>query len=418
MNKRERILLFTLVGLLIVGGGWAMYYFFHRKPMDQIDQRIERVQNEIRQKEQEEQTIAKNKEKIELRNPHLRYWKQISLPEVKLAAGKTRTPEDTAKHLAQVEVKYEQYLSGLLRQHLFTPASISVTPKPPDSKSSPTIVGSGPIYTKLAFVVKGQASLAAIEQMLTEFYHDPLLQEVHSLTITKPATSRQLQLLLPGAGPAASGTDLDVDMTVEVLLVKGAEPRDPTTDLKPTLADKSLASVLADPERRYDDILGKNIFLGTRGDPRSANMAEDRNLVLRFVRLTTISTNGRRWEAYLYDMGKGLEKGNEKYPEGTEKLLTVERLPDFTIKDKYGNEVLAGKVVLLDDKLMVFQSPPKTGKYYKMTTGDVFLTALSKPLKNEEIKALGLTPPAGAGAAAAPAADQDKAAAEEAPPPE
>src|SRR4029077_6599883 len=91
------------------------------------------------------------------------------------------------------------------------------------------------------------------------------------------------------------------------------------------------ARVLAEPGRYYADLAGKNVFLGT--GPAQARLTEDRIAVLGEVRLTMLAHNGRRWEAFLYDQGKG----------GEDRRLNALTVTDFTVKDKYGEPVLTGK---------------------------------------------------------------------------
>jgi hypothetical protein len=152
-------------------------------------------------------------------------------------------------------------------------------------------------------------------------------------------------------------------------MASGAETREaltPGTDVP--------ARALAEPARTYADLSAKNIFLGTAAQTR---LTEDRIAVLEAVRLTTLSHNGRRWEAYLYDQAKG----------GAEKRLNALTVTDFAIKDKYGTAVLEGKVVLIDERQLVFQSE---GKFYRLRCGDFLYPAVEHPLTESEIKPLGV----------------------------
>ena len=47
----------------------------------------------------------------------------------------------------------------MLRDSNFAGGSFTVTPKPPDDKSSPKLPDKQPIYTKLGFTVTGRATL-------------------------------------------------------------------------------------------------------------------------------------------------------------------------------------------------------------------------------------------------------------------
>ena len=239
----------------------------------------------------------------------------------------------------------------------FSPSTIKVTPAPADRKGGPILSGKTPAYTKLSFTVQGQAALDGVVRMMQEFYHTPLLHEVRSLTLTKKGSSNK--------------GDLDVNMTIEALMVTGAEKRDAL------LPDKSVAppQVLAEPSRYYTDMLAKNIFTGVAAVSR---LSEDRSQVLNFIKLTALWNSGRRWEATYYDQGKG----------GEEKRLTERMINEFSVADKYDNVLVEGKVVRLDGDGVLFES---AGKYYRWTCGQVLGAALEEPLKPNEVKKLGLT---------------------------
>jgi hypothetical protein len=387
MNKRERFLLFLLLGLVIVVGGWALYYFTYQKPMAALDASLASVKTDVAAKTQELDSSNAEIAAIYKRNPHLRNTPKLSLPELKVEPGKTKTTTDITRHVAQVQAEYESYISDLVRASGFTPASIDVSSKQ-DKTSSPTLPGKGPIYTKVSVNVACSGNLASIVRLLRAFYTENLLQEVHTLTLTKPGTIRQ------GTQPDA----LDVKMQVEALLVSGAEAR---PELKPTIDPKLDVKTLAMDKRDYDQILTKNMFLGKgiKG-PQEAVLKEDPKDVFPFVKLTTVSWNGRRWEAYLYDQGKptlyrpdddksGVFSPNTERP-GAEHYVNLTGKVEFSIFDRYNNLLLTAKTVLIEDHLLVIDV---NGKYYKMQTGDFLGPVLEKPLSNVDIKLLGLTPP-------------------------
>jgi hypothetical protein len=206
---------------------------------------------------------------------------------------------------------------------------------------------------RFVFQVEGQARLEGVVRTLEDFHRTNLLHKVRQFSILKKKGSRN---------------ELDMKMTVEALLVEGAQVRDPLTP--DSVAVQPL--VLALPARRYADLGERDIFYGISSLP-----AENRVQVLRHVRLTTLSYNGRRWEAYLYDQGKG----------GDEKMLTATTVTDFTVTDKYDVQVLAGTVVHLDGSQMIFRSD---GKYYRLRCGDFLYPAIDNPLPPEEVRSLGL----------------------------
>jgi hypothetical protein len=205
---------------------------------------------------------------------------------------------------------------------------------------------------RLVFQVEGQSRLEGVVRMLEDFHRTNLLHKVRQFSILKKKGSRN---------------ELDLKMTVEALLVDGAQVRDALTPDSVAVQPQ----VLAQPGRRYGDLGGRNVFFGT-----AASLTENRVQVLRHVRLTTLFYNGRRWEAYLYDQGKG----------GDERMLTATTVTDFTVTDRYNVLVLAGTVVHLDGSQMIFRSD---GKYYRMRCGDFLYPAVDHPLPPEEVQSLG-----------------------------
>jgi hypothetical protein len=242
----------------------------------------------------------------------------------------------------------------LLKQSGFT--SVKVVPVAADRKGAPILSGKTPAYTKMAFTVQGQAALDGVVRMLQKFHSTPLLQEVRGLTLKK--------------GPSTKG-DLDVDMTVEALMVNGAEKRD---SLLPS-STVPAPQVLAKPTRHYPDMLAKNIFTGVAA---VARYSEDRSQVLGVVKLTALWNDGGHWEATYYDQGKG----------GEEKRIKERWLNEFSVADKYDNVLVQGKVVRLDADGAVFQSGDK---FYRWICGQMLGAALDEPLKPDEVKKLGLT---------------------------
>jgi hypothetical protein len=228
--------------------------------------------------------------------------------------------------------------------------------------------------------VQCSGNLGSIVRFLRTFYTEHLLQEVHSVSITKPGTIRT------GTQPDA----LEVVMTVEALLVSGAEAR---AELKPKIDEKLQVAVLNTAARDYDHILLKNMFLGKGA--KIGNMREDPNQVLGVVKLTSVSWNERRsfWEAALYDQGKPPRMDDEGKPILETPLRLdprIDAFSTFSIFDNYNNLLLTAKVVFIQDHMLVFDS---NGKYYQLQTGDFLYPAIEKPLSDADIKQLGLTPP-------------------------
>jgi hypothetical protein len=365
MNSRERVLALSLLFAVVVLGGWALFHVFYKVPMENATRRLETAAKDVKDKEDALEKERADMERILDLDPRLGQWRKISLPEakkIKLEDLKRegRTQEEVRRvHLGQLQVNYEAYLHNLLRRHSFNPATISVNPKPPDNKGVPTLAkGGAPIYNRFAFTVQGQTTLAHLVEMLEDFYRTPVLHEVRSLSILKPQTVRQ----------GANRGDLEINMTVEALQVTGAEERDAASLIPDSLTAKPV--VLSPMARLYPEMAAKSMFDGTAANSR---LTEDPKDVLSFVKLTSLTNNGRRWEAALYDQGKG---GDEKY-------LTERGRNEFTVLDKYENVLLQGTVVYVDQRVMIFKA---NDKHYQAFIGDVLYDALANPFDPPTVK--------------------------------
>ncbi len=372
-----------------------------------LHSQIAAAQDDIDKKQAELTKERQDRQGIFRRDPRLAHWERLSLPEDKnveqeLKAGRP-IEEIKKRHEDAVQVDYERFLSDLVMRSGFAANTIKVSAAVADRKGGPILTGKTPAYTRMTFTVQGQASLDAVVRMLQDFYRTPLLHEVRNLTLTSrpqqpnrggpaagPAAFRPgaspggpaggaapglpaggaLPGFPPAGGAAGGGGDLDVNMTVEALLVTGAEKRDA---LLPESASAQV-QMLPDPPRTYTDILDKNMFTGVAAQSK---LTEDRTQVLAVVKLTAVWNAGRRWEATMYDQGKG----------GDEKRVAERTLTDFTIYDKYNNVLVEGKVVKMDGTGIVFQTD---NKYYHWLLGDFLGTVLDAPLKSSELRELGV----------------------------
>src|SRR5262249_57596529 len=96
------------------------------------------------------------------------------------------------------------------------------------------------------------------------------------------------------------------------------------------------------------------------------------------VKLTWVINRGERWEGYLLEWRRGKKET---------KIRTSAGWNEFVIRDLYNNVVLKAKVIRLDDRDVLFQAD---NKFYRLHLGQDLYTALETPLKEEEVKSLGL----------------------------
>ncbi len=97
-------------------------------------------------------------------NPHLKHWQQLSLPYMAPTKGGAKhTLDETNRHIADVQFKYQENLEASLFSHHFT--GIDVKPGNPDTK---TADGKGggvaakekvPVFTRLPYTVKAKRDL-------------------------------------------------------------------------------------------------------------------------------------------------------------------------------------------------------------------------------------------------------------------
>ncbi len=387
MTQREKTLAVGLLGVLAVVGGAVAINALAVQPYREARAELDKAQDVLDAKE-----LALAKERNQLksllkRNPRLAVWKKISLPPMspELRQKKNISPAEKKKaHVRNLQVEYDRYLRDLMRKSGLVGIDISnqevkevreAVPKGQVGTTKPPVA-----YERVPFKITGQGQLDAVLRMFRDFHRTSALHQVRSFNLSlverkdgegdKKKKSKSLKGML------------NVNMTVEALIVPGAEERSGLLPEKmPTTA-----RVLAEPSRDYDAITRKHPFLGIApvasvtetGSARETERAKD---VLRFVRLTTICFNGRRWEAYVYDQGKG----------GPEKRVNADGLSEFSIRDRFGNDMLSGEVMLIDEEQVVFRAG---GKFYRLRCGDYFQAAVQSPLSRSAVKKLGLDPDA------------------------
>jgi hypothetical protein len=379
MTRREKVLATTLIVMMAVVGGGVLFHMFVYQPIAEVREDLARekqtlikAQNDLAQ---EEQVI----ENILHVNPRLSQWKQISLPprdpKAQSKAG-VSLEDQKKKHISDMQVQYDRFLSELLRKNGFS--RIVITPRQPDRRGSPTQKGKEPVYERLAFSVAATGNLQALVSTLKEFHTTPLLQQVRSLTL-KPAQPRR-QGVKPPLGT------LDVSLLVEALMVTDGEPRSTLKAEKPPTLH-----VLAEPApgsgRNYDLMVKRNMFTGIDPAPAGTDRVstDARNEVLRFVKLTMLcsdpSRSTPRWLATLYDQAKGPARGETKLNEKT--------LNKIDIYDDRSNPVMEAWVVKIDESQLVFKWE---NKFYRLRCGEFIYPAIRQPLLNSELRELGVSP--------------------------
>jgi hypothetical protein len=337
-----------LLGVLVLGGGAFFAHVVFLSPLRQTSEEIATLDEEIRKKEEELKTDQATIDRAFKMSPRLEQWKQFSLPTIKDVR-----PEEVTAHLKALQVDYEHYLYDLLRRNGFSAGSIAVNSRPIETPRTGSAAAKGPppVFRTLTFNVQGQANLDGLVKMLEEFHRAGLLQQARAISIQKPQERN-----------APRGA-LDVTMTVEALMVAGADRREelmpPSTTPRP--------KVLAEPARTYAEVAGHNIFTGTT-PLNNAVQSEDSRDVLGFIKLTTVSNNnGRRWEAWLFDQSK---------KDGEARLRTTAGFNEFSYSDRYDNVLVKGVVIRIDETGVLFRA---NGRFYHIGMGENLYDAMREP---------------------------------------
>ncbi len=339
MTSRERALAVLLVIVIVFGGGGFFGYQFLYSPWTARKKTLALLQK------QEEEKVARRAD-LERQRTKLARWTSLSLP----------GDQETAR------LEYERYLTQLLNRYKITNGR-EITTRPVDTKNNPTVgPNKDPIYTKLTFQVKCYATMANLVAMMDEFYRTGLMHEIKNISIQRQGTSKS----------DARPDELDVRMTIEALIIAGADKR---PYLLPNLDRRLLAldvaqtpfphagqllwgwtspgllstNLLAEPARDYSAIYRKNIFLGRPAREREGPKDEDGTpmwVAPRFVYLNEITHSPIRWQGTLYDR---LHNVNFKLRESSPYNVFA------LVRDGHAEHFLDGHVLLIEEGKVYYQ---------------------------------------------------------------
>jgi hypothetical protein len=353
MNMRERKLALVLLSILGVGVAGFLFFELYWTPRAQHLQAIANAEDQIALKMTEIAVIEKKKKQLD-------QWNQLSLPRETKAEKKKPAETDSTREVNFAWLEYDQYLNKLVRDCQFSLDTI-VTARPPDTRG-PALKNKQSIYTRLEYSVAGRATLPRLVTFLEKFYRTNLLHRIKMLKVMRPATG----------GPDQDKNELRVDLTVEALVLDGAEHR------KTLLPDENVRrEVLAKESRSYASIAAKNIFLG----PPQKETSEKID-VTPFVKLTDISYRDGRWEGRLFNVAVN---HNQRIRPGA-------GFNYFVVLNEDRNVLMRGKVERMDDvREFIFSS---SGKFYRMHVGQSLADAMGEDnenaLSDEELRKLGL----------------------------
>ena len=210
-------------------------------------------------------------------------------------------------------LEYDAAITKLLRDAKVPTASVSVKPKPVETKTAPELSPRRPAFVRVGLdVTLTKVSLGTVVDVLTRYYKLNLLQQITNFTLKRADESGR-----ETAGPifgslVADRADLVLTFVTEAVVLDGAEPR---RSLLPVslaygmvgggaglhailnspqpargLAPMQLARVLAANDRDYSLVLVKDFF---HGPPPPAVVRE---VVVKedtspFIRVTGVGRN-------------------------------------------------------------------------------------------------------------------------------
>jgi hypothetical protein len=340
MNPRERALAVLLIALIILGAGGFVGYQFIYTPWSKSRKELDNLRNEEKKKQARQQ-------EIEEKMGELDRARVLSLP----------GDQDTAR------LQYERYLNGLFSRNNVAAGRYSITPRPVDNKSTPTTSDKTPIYTRLTYNVQAYATMDSLVKVMKEFYDTGLMHQIKNLSIQRQLTNNN----------QSTANELDVRMTIEALIVTGADKRPyllPNIDRRLVAIDLAAALqrgptglglvlwaagpsgrvgprllAASDPPRNYDAIVKKNVFLGRA--PTTSEGDSPEWMAPRFVHLTRMTSDSRRTESFLFDV-----LHNRRF-----RLRETEGFNTFPfIKDNTGTTIVHGAIVQFEDRDIIYRA--------------------------------------------------------------
>jgi hypothetical protein len=244
--------------------------------------------------------------------------------------------------------------------------------------------GKKPMYTRLTFTVEGaRGKLGNLVSMLDDFYHAGMMHQIKKLSVTRPRTRTNDQ----------EADDLDVNMTVEAIVLNGVEPRSSLTYVDRRLLALDTASnlrggpfglglalltagptgrlgpsPLADPPRRYADLALKNVFF-----PKEEDQGQNDIDLTRFVYLTEITQGALHTDAWLYD--RATNKST--------RLRASAGFDSFRVTDDKNEVLIKGEVVKVGERDVYFKADDK---YYVIHVGQSLEEALRNTVPASKVK--------------------------------
>ena len=361
----------NMVRLLLIAGGifgvcFGIFIVGNRFYEGIIDRQEQREKLEM-----EDTALTGKLARLEKARKEVDSWKAISLP----------------GNVNSAAVKYKGFLQDLLLKRKVSIRSFS-EPNRVTSGNSRQVTQ---VATHISFDIVFDATFAQLSSFLQEFYSLNVPHVIKSIIIEPQGKGSDAKLLVTMKVEALSMSNVkdrgsviaNPTMTIAQLEMMMAMKRLPVglmfglSQLTNTgLFGHSKLASTHQPERKYADMLKKNVFAGLVSSEAAVDKTGkpplDKDL-LKFTQLTSITAN------YITEEGLLRIRKTNKYV----KLRAEGGVNDFEIRD--GNNILAlkGKVLTIKPRDLVFET---NGKAYLLHIGQFIEDAMKQELSPDDLK--------------------------------
>ena len=255
MTSRERTLAIILIGLIVLGGGSVLGYFFVYSPLQDKYAAAEKLQAETNELDDKAKTVTAARLKIAA------VKRQSLPPDINLAKTQYKLLLEQLLHGANIkdfklpDMRILDSRAPSTPEIVFpnpnaTPTTSTTTPAPAAAPgaapASSTQLVKRPAYTRLEFKVEiTKADIWQVVDFLKAFYEVDLLHQITTFSIVRANKVTDTR------------SGLTVNLAIEAIILDKADDR--KTLLPPT---PTPAGVLATPARDYSYIAWKDIFYG------------------------------------------------------------------------------------------------------------------------------------------------------------
>lgn len=321
----------------------------------------------------EEIALAGRLSRLEKQKREVERWRAISMPGDLVASG----------------MMYKGFLQEMMLKQKFAIKSFS----DPTRSVAAGSRGGAPPTTHISYDIVFEANLAQITRFLQEFYSVNVPHVIKSIVVeplgkgaeTKLSVTMKVDVLAMNNVPIRDSVIANPTATVALLESFMAMKRLPggllfsLSQLTQTglFGNSRLASNSA-PDRKYPDMLKKNVFAGlaskeqVKDTDKGTTKTADKD-ILKYTQLTSITAN------YITEEGLLRVRKTNKYV----KLRAEGGVNEFEIRDGDNLLVLKGKVLAIKPRDLVFEYQ---GKAYLLHVGQFLDEALKKELTAEELK--------------------------------